>query len=197
MVEEVGAEREHQEKAGAAKGGAREAVGGDPRVPAGAALASARERTRTVGTRVGETAGGGRGAPHRFLVIQQRECTVGTWVGATVGRGGGHRISFLVIQQSISSGKSSSSPAASAAGRAAPPPGDPPGRPAAAAGARARGRPSELRSFSALSDSGSSEPAPVNAPRFQDEGNPSPRTNWTRRGLHPVLIGHAASFTPY
>ena len=24
-----------------------------------------------------------------------------------------------------------------------------------------------------------------------------PRTNWTRRVLHPVLIGHAASLTPY
>jgi hypothetical protein len=67
MVKEVGAEKEHQEKAGAAKGDARKAVGGDPRVPAGAACASARERTRTVGTRVGESAGGGRGAPHRFL----------------------------------------------------------------------------------------------------------------------------------
>jgi len=26
---------------------------------------------------------------------------------------------------------------------------------------------------------------------------PSPRTEWTRRVLHPVLSGHAASFTPY
>jgi len=26
---------------------------------------------------------------------------------------------------------------------------------------------------------------------------PPPRTKWTRRVLHPVLIGHAASFTPY
>ena len=27
--------------------------------------------------------------------------------------------------------------------------------------------------------------------------SPPPRTNWTRRVLHPVLIGHAASLTPY
>ena len=27
--------------------------------------------------------------------------------------------------------------------------------------------------------------------------DPHPRTKWTRRVLHPVLIGHAASFTPY
>ena len=26
---------------------------------------------------------------------------------------------------------------------------------------------------------------------------PSPRTKWTRRVPHPVLIGHAASLTPY
>ena len=26
---------------------------------------------------------------------------------------------------------------------------------------------------------------------------PPPRTKWTRRVPHPVLIGHAASFTPY
>ena len=26
---------------------------------------------------------------------------------------------------------------------------------------------------------------------------PPPRTNRTRRVLHPILIGHAASFTPY
>ena len=28
-------------------------------------------------------------------------------------------------------------------------------------------------------------------------GLPPPRTKWTRRVPHPVLIGHAASFTPY
>ena len=26
---------------------------------------------------------------------------------------------------------------------------------------------------------------------------PPPRTKWTRRVTHPVLIGHAASLTPY
>ena len=26
---------------------------------------------------------------------------------------------------------------------------------------------------------------------------PAPRTKWTRRVPHPVLIGHAASLTPY
>ena len=26
---------------------------------------------------------------------------------------------------------------------------------------------------------------------------PPPRTKWTRRVPHPVLIGHAASLTPY
>jgi len=27
--------------------------------------------------------------------------------------------------------------------------------------------------------------------------SPPPRTKWTRRVPHPVLIGHAASLTPY
>jgi hypothetical protein len=27
--------------------------------------------------------------------------------------------------------------------------------------------------------------------------HPPPRTKWTRRVPHPVLIGHAASLTPY
>ena len=29
------------------------------------------------------------------------------------------------------------------------------------------------------------------------EPPPPPRTKWTRRVPHPVLIGHAASLTPY
>ena len=47
-------------------------------------------------------------------------------------------------------------------------------------------------------------PAPASRPRAQqatrrpvDAPRPSPRTNRTRRVHHPVLIGHAASLTPY
>ena len=33
--------------------------------------------------------------------------------------------------------------------------------------------------------------------RAGERGTPPPRTKWTRRVPHPVLIGHAASLTPY
>jgi hypothetical protein len=33
--------------------------------------------------------------------------------------------------------------------------------------------------------------------RARDPPPPTPRTKWTRRVPHPVLIGHAASLTPY
>ena len=33
--------------------------------------------------------------------------------------------------------------------------------------------------------------------RASDAPPPPPRTKWTRRVPHPVLIGHAASRTPY
>jgi hypothetical protein len=35
------------------------------------------------------------------------------------------------------------------------------------------------------------------APRRSGGGLRAPRTKWTRRVLHPVLIGYAASLTPY
>jgi hypothetical protein len=39
---------------------------------------------------------------------------------------------------------------------------------------------------------------PPPLPSYQvDTPRPSPRTNRTRRAPHPVLIGHAASLTPY
>jgi hypothetical protein len=34
-------------------------------------------------------------------------------------------------------------------------------------------------------------------PAHPDEVPPPPRTKWTRRVPHPVLIGHAASLTPH
>ena len=35
------------------------------------------------------------------------------------------------------------------------------------------------------------------SPAFEARPAPPPRTKWTRRVPHPVLIGHAASLTPY
>ena len=47
----------------------------------------------------------------------------------------------------------------------------------------------------ALLQAGQTQP---HLPRAEESLNPPPpRTKWTRRVPHPVLIGHAASLTPY
>ena len=38
---------------------------------------------------------------------------------------------------------------------------------------------------------------PASCARHGQPPAPPPRTKWTRRFLHPVLIGHASSLTPY
>ena len=37
----------------------------------------------------------------------------------------------------------------------------------------------------------------LSQPKGTESPPPPPRTKWTRRVPHPVLIGHAASLTPY
>ena len=58
--------------------------------------------------------------------------------------------------------------------------------PRAAAGSRGGGTVLEFRTMAAIPQGASGPPPP-----------PPPRTNRTRRVPHPVLIGHAASLTPY
>ena len=54
--------------------------------------------------------------------------------------------------------------------------------------------PSELRALPACARGGGPEAGPCHA---STPPPPPPRTKWTRRVPHPVLIGHAASLTPY
>ena len=51
-----------------------------------------------------------------------------------------------------------------------------------------------LRAGLALVDLAAAYAIMSEAPR---PATPTPRTKWTRRVPHPVLIGHAASLTPY
>ena len=67
----------------------------------------------------------------------------------------------------------------------------------AAAAARGRARTRRRSLTSSPSSSGSSSPAPATRTSGPTPPHPSSRTKWTRRVPHPVLIGHAASLTPY